>query len=421
MNSFNVSDLQEKNYFSEEVNLDKNFLLLTNILPVTKELLALLKEWKFTTIYTEGVITSAPAAINFKTETPSSNTAASNTLSPADFPIDADGKPSYISSNLKNALDKLNKTDTDDETEKLKSVENAYNEFLTYTNTIYTRFATHKELNINTISETIRELCFFVKENKQYVLRINTAVETNDKSFLIHHSLRSTILAIVIGLHLKFDNSKLLELGIACILHEIGMIRLPPQLYITNRILKPNEKKILFTHPALSYNILKNYSFPLNICLGVLEHHEKENGKGYPRKITAKQISNYAKIISVACSYEAITAKRTYKDSKTNHDAIVELLKNENKQYDDSVIKSLLFSLSLYPVGSFVFLSNGKLGQVTDVNPEDPKNPIIQIISFQNREPEKIFTSENGLRVMRALSKEEARDILEVQKKQQEN
>ncbi|MBE6349663.1 MAG: HD domain-containing protein [Spirochaetaceae bacterium] len=417
MNSFNVSDLQEKNYFSEEVNLDKNFLLLTNILPVTNELLSLLKEWKFKTIFSEGIITSAPAAIKLTTETNSSNT-----LSPADFPIDADGNPSYISSNLKNALDEVSNTsDAEDENAKLKSVENAYNEFLTYTNTIYTRFATHKELNINTISETIRELCFFVKENKQYVLRINTAVEANDKSFLIHHSLRSTILAIVIGVQFNFDNSKLLELGIACILHEIGMIRLPPQLYITDKILKPNEKKILFTHPALSYNILKNYAFPLNICLGVLEHHEKENGKGYPRRITSKQISSYAKIISVACSYEAITAKRTYKDSKTNHDAIVELLKNESKQYDDSVIKALLFSLSLYPIGSFVFLSNGKLAQVTDVNPENPKNPVVQIINFQNREPEKIFTSEDDIKVMRALSKEEARDILEVQKKQQES
>ena len=103
---------------------------------------------------------------------------------------------------------------------------------------------------------------------------------------------------------------------------------------------------------------MKGFDFPLSICLGVLEHHEKENGKGYPRHLSGARISPYAKIIAVACSFEAITSPRHYKEAKSSYEAMVELLKNESKQYDETVIKGLLFSLSLFPIGAmFVFLT----------------------------------------------------------------
>ena len=82
-------------------------------------------------------------------------------------------------------------------------------------------------------------------------------------------------------------------------------------------------------------NAFREFDFPLSICLGVLEHHEKENGKGYPRHLAGAGISPYAKIIAVACSFEAITSPRHYKEANSSYEAMVELLKNEGKQYKD--------------------------------------------------------------------------------------
>ena len=93
---------------------------------------------------------------------------------------------------------------------------------------------------------------------------------------------------------------------------------------------------------------------------------------------------------------------------------MVELLKNEGKQYDETVIKALLFSLSLFPIGAYVTLSDGKIAQVTDVNPENPKNPIVQIINEkdENGEPKTVATSDNGLRIVRVLNKQQAAEAL---------
>jgi len=225
--------------------------------------------------------------------------------------------------------------------------------------------------------------------------------------------MRSTVLAIVIGMQLAMPMPKLVELGVSCLLHEIGMIRLPPQLYLTDKKLIPSEKRQLFIHPVVGYNILKYYAFPLSISLGVLEHHEKEDGSGYPRHVEGDKISILAKIIAVACSYEAMTSPRTYKNEDNSHAAIVSLLENTGKQYDESVVRALLFCLSMFPIGTYVFLADGKAGLVTDVNPENPKNPIVELLTEKNADgsPKIVVTDDISHRVARILTAEESASI----------
>ena len=116
----------------------------------------------------------------------------------------------------------------------------------------------------------------------------------------------------------------------------------------------------------------------------------------------------------MVCSFEAITAPRTYKAAVSSFEAMVELLKNQTKQYDELVIKALLYSLSLFPIGSYVFLSNGKVGRVVDVNPENPKHPIVQLVGERDEsgKPVTVKTSDTGLRIVRVLNKQETADIV---------
>ena len=218
--------------------------------------------------------------------------------------------------------------------------------------------------------------------------------------------------------------SKMVELGVASLLHEIGMIRLPPQLYINNKKLNAGERAKLFTHPIITYNILKDSNFPLSIQLGVLEHHERENGTGYPRHLSGGQISMYSKIIAVACSFEAITTPRKYKEEHTAYEAMIEMLKNVNHSYDDTVVKALLVSMSLFPIGTYVYLSNGKVAQVCDVQPTNPKNPIVQILGEANEDgsPKTVQTDDATIKIVRVMNKQEVEDVLKAldsQKKDQ--
>ena len=138
------------------------------------------------------------------------------------------------------------------EAERLRLVEKVYVQYIDYINAVYTRFATHKELDFKALSKNIQDMCVFIKENDRYILRIIQTMPSRDKNFIVMHSLRSTVIAIAVGLQLKLSLSKLTELGMSCMMHEIGLLRLSPQLYMTDKPLTIREKKAMLSHPIVA-------------------------------------------------------------------------------------------------------------------------------------------------------------------------
>ena len=394
MSTVKLENLKSDLSFNGDLQLDKNFILLPAKAVVSDDLIKVLTDWNFTEFQCSEEVPDFSSSQEKKQDSKASS----------------ESKVSTVKDSVKQALAKAKTSEwISTERSKMNSVQTVYNEYMNYINSVYTHYATHKKIDFQELSDTVKDLCVFIKDNKRYVLRITPSAEARSKNFLVIHSMRSTVLAITVGLELHMALSKLIELGISCILHEIGMLRLPPQLYMTDRPLTAAERAQIMTHPHTGFNILKDLEFPLSILLGVLEHHEKENGLGYPRHLPGNKITTYAKIISVACSFEAITAPREYKSERTTFDAMVEMLKNPNGQYDSTVIKALLYSLSLYPIGAYVCLQNGKIGIVTDVSPNNPKNPIVQLANERNEDGtvKAIQTDDNQNRIVRVLSKEE--------------
>jgi len=266
------------------------------------------------------------------------------------------------------------------------------------------------DLHFSSMAAKIKEACDVIREDRRFLLRVQKNILVNpSENYLVSHSVKSTIISIIIGFYLKLPNHRLIELGVAALLHEVGMIKLPSNIYLSKRPLEPNEQKAILTHPALGFNILKSFDFPLTVTLAALEHHERENGSGYPRGLTGERISLYAKIIAVACSYEALSSQRPHKDAKDGYTGMLELLKNEGKKYDDTIVRALVFSLSIYPIGLYVQLSSGRKGQVVDVNPENPRFPIVQVFGELTPDGKNkvIETSPDGVSIVRPLTKEE--------------
>lgn len=424
MNSFPVSAINDKTFFSRDLLLDKTFILLNSMCPFTNTLKKALLEWDFKVVYSEGnqgveqTIQAPSASPAAKTSAPTrpalSVQTDFKTVSFEELELDDKNKNEKIGDNAKKAIKEAKTSLANNEKSRMDVVQTIYDEYMKYITAVYTHYATHKVLNYNELSETVKELCIFIKDNRRYVLRITPSQDTITKNYLVSHSMRSTVIAIVIALQLRFTLSKIVDLGVCCILHEIGQIRLPPQLYMTNRTLSPAEKQKLATHTVLGFNIVKENNFPTQIQLGILEHHERENRTGYPRKLAGNQIDIFAKIIGVACSFEAITAPRHFRQARSTYAAMVEILKNEGKQFDDTVIKALLYSLSLFPIGAWVYLVNGKIAQVTDVSPTSPGNPIVSVLGEKDSSgnPITIQTDNDKNKIVRVLNRQETQDIL---------
>ena len=369
MNAIPFKELTPDTFWSAPVFLDESYILLSPETPMTASLINRLAEWEIREVFTEGeqlVLGTEQVAATEESE-------------------DAEAESRPVTSQT--AADK----------ENLDKVGLFYEQFLKYVESVYTRYVTKSEISLKELSDKVKTLCDVILENKRYVLRIlgNASATSN---YLVNHSVRSTVLAIVLGGHLN----------------EIGMVRLPPQLYMADRKLSDQERKSITAHPILGYNILKEKQFPLSICLAALEHHERMSGSGYPRSLTGDKISLYARIIAVSCSYDAVTASRPYKEAREGYAGMVDILKNDGKQYDDVVIKALVYSLSVYPVGSFVLLGNSKLGQVIDVNPNNPRYPVVLVLGSKTPDGKEtiVQTTETGIRIQKPVRREDAEKFL---------
>ena len=402
METISVSALREGITYTSDLMVDSSFLLLPKTAEMTDDIIKALRQWGFDEVLSEGSV-SLGGDIGVS----------------KDDDNEHETQKEKISNNLKKVIeDSKHSAVGNSDIARMELVRSVYEEYMNYIESVFTHYATHKEIDQEELSDTVQDLCIFIKEHRRYILRVNATIESENRNFLIIHTMRTTVLCLAIALQLHLPLSKMIELGVTSILHEIGMLRLPPQLYMTSKKLSVREKAQISKHTLLGYTIIKDLNFGLSIQLGVLEHHEKENGTGYPRRLTGDKISSNAKIIAVACTYEAISSPRSYKDEKSTFDALLELLQNKEHSYDGSVIKALLYTVSLYPIGTFVYLSNRKIAEVIDTNPDNPKTPVVQLLTEKDADGsfKTLQIGENNINILRILTKQEKEDIIKLVK-----
>lgn len=378
MNTLKLLELKTPVYFTEDVYIDKKFLLFTQASCFSDDVKRLLSDWQFTLLYTKGTVTEENPQ-----EKENKNAEKNDTADKAQVPT-----AQKLSGEL---------------------VEKTYQKFYTFTDEVYKTYRDSQSLSAEKIIANMKALCTFVQENRQAILILQSIMPYNVDNFLVTHSLRSVIFAIVVGMELKMQEHQLVELATAAVMHEIGLIHIKEDIYARAGELSDEEKKYLYVHPVLSCKILKKSKFPLPVCLGTLDHHERENGTGYPQKLTGEKISLYGKILAVVCSYELIIGERKYKKAEDPSTGLLNILRQEPSQYDEEVLKALLNALSFFPIGSFVYLSNSAIGQVIDNNSEDPRFPVVRVIdrSAKTTFSGAIRTAIDGIRIMRPARKEE--------------
>jgi HD-GYP domain-containing protein (c-di-GMP phosphodiesterase class II) len=394
-----VFELKAGSYYNEPVFLEDNFILLTLETPLSQELIDSLNEWEYSAVQSEGIVSGAPFGGGEKKEGKDSSPDA------AEAPAQKTGEAAPTPPNK----------------DQKESAAAGYKGFYVFTEQVLTDYVNKSELNVQQISYKVKELVEALQENRRTFLKLIEAEKS--ENMIVTHAVKSTIIALLLGTYFRFPAHKMIELGTAAVLHEIGMVRLPPQVYQSSRPLSDQERKAITAHPVIGFNILREAQFPLSVCLAALEHHERMDGSGYPRALSGDKISAYAKIITAACSYEALTSARPYKEAKDGHAGIVDLLKNVGKQYDEAVIKGLVVTFSLYPVGLHVLLSDGRKAQVVDVNPDNPRYPVVAVLGDGSSSTEaalgadgapaegsayaEISTSQAGIFITRPLAKKE--------------
>lgn len=195
------------------------------------------------------------------------------------------------------------------------------------------------------------------------------------------HSTQVAMLAMSIGTMFGLRPSDLIELGVGCLIHDTGMLLLRTDARQTSRRLSNLEFLEITKHPAITYDLLSRLrDVPTGSRMVAYQMHERCNGSGYPRSRSAAQIHPLAKIAAVADVYVALVSNRSWRPGMLPYKAMEQIIRDtRDGLFDPEVVRALLKTVSLFPIGSAVETSDGRVGIVVRTNRELFTRPVVEL------------------------------------------
>lgn len=204
-------------------------------------------------------------------------------------------------------------------------------------------------------------------------------------NYTYHHSVNTTVIALLIGVAMGWSNKRLLELGMGVIMHDIGKIKVPQEILNKKGPLTDFEFEEIKKHTVYGFELLKqNHDFSLLSAHIAFQHQEKWDGTGYPRGLKGTQIHEYGRVTAVADVYEALTSKRVYRDAMKPHEAYEYVIAHRGTHFEPGVLDVFARNIAVYPSGSGVTLSNGMRGNVIRQNVQFPTRPYVRVTYEEN-------------------------------------
>jgi diguanylate cyclase (GGDEF)-like protein/PAS domain S-box-containing protein/putative nucleotidyltransferase with HDIG domain len=202
----------------------------------------------------------------------------------------------------------------------------------------------NEEENIQEIFKYAEDLMYQHKRSESSGIRsktidlvMNTLYKKSSREQL--HSIKVSEICEAIATKMDFSENDVYQIKIAGLLHDIGKIEIDEKILNKPEKLSKDEWERMQRHPEIGYRILSSVNEFSVIAEDILEHHERWDGKGYPRGLKGEEISLHARIIAVADSYDAMTSDRTYDKTLSEEEAINEIRRCSGTQFDPEVTR----------------------------------------------------------------------------------
>lgn len=221
-----------------------------------------------------------------------------------------------------------------------------------------------KKFNIDLALENAKNIVSALEETTSFCDYINAKTFDN---YTYEHSLSVAVFSTLVGIACQYREKELINLALAALLHDLGKRCISSDILNKPDKLTSEEFMEIKKHPFFGYNMLKDdILISATVKTSIYQHHENEDGSGYPRGLKGNDIYKFAKIIHITDVYDAITSKRPYKEPNTPMEAIAFIIKNTGKMFDKEFVELFLGVVPAYPKGLMVKLSNGEKGIVVE-------------------------------------------------------
>lgn len=306
------------------------------------------------------------------------------------------------------------------ETNREQTARDVYNQAITLADYLLERAKTGAEMNggevQTTIEEIIRELTY--ESNELLNLALSQTVDEKGANFLATKIVNKTILALEIGGGKKMNKSKLFQLGMGAFFSDFGIVKVL-DIITKKEVLKTEELLAIREIPYRTVEILKKVSDLSGYVLNVAkESHERLDGSGPLGIKEIQQMDEFSRIVAVIDVFEALTHDRPHRPRLLPHEAMRKILE-EGGKYEEGVLRMLIDRIGLYPIGSWVKMTNKEVAKVIGSNPGLPLRPRIKIVfdewGKQLETPPAVDLSKQlSLHILQPVSDEDLKKLMKV-------
>ncbi|MCR4437033.1 MAG: HD domain-containing protein [Clostridiales bacterium] len=188
-----------------------------------------------------------------------------------------------------------------------------YNENVEIIKDVLWDISSGKSVDIKKVEAVSESIFARINENRDIVNCLNQMRSIEEYTYT--HSVNVSLLAMLIGKWMRYDSATIKQLVQAGLLHDVEKSKISPEILNKQSNLDKKEYEEIKKHPVYGYRLIENLAdMDRETCLGVLMHHEREDGSGYPAGVKGTHIHPFAKIIAVADIYDAMTSNRAYRE-----------------------------------------------------------------------------------------------------------
>jgi putative nucleotidyltransferase with HDIG domain len=233
---------------------------------------------------------------------------------------------------------------------------------------------------------TVDKMVDSIFRNRDALASLSRLKSFDDYTF--QHSLNVSVLALTLGRHLGIVKGELRRLGIGAVLHDVGKMRVPEAILNKPGRLTDEEFAVMKGHPLHGAKILMGTPDVPQECSAVaLNHHERFNGRGYPRGLEGLNIGKFGLISAIVDVYDAITSDRVYHKGMPSHQAVQKIYEWGKTDFYPIYVQKFIQCLGIYPIGSIVQLDTGEVGVVCRQNHQALLRPRVRLVRGPARQP----------------------------------
>ena len=243
----------------------------------------------------------------------------------------------------------------------------------------------YDECEIERLTAASAHLTATIQRNPDAVVLLHRLQQKS--TYELRRAMDSSILMITFGRALQVDQERLEVLGLAGMLLDVGKVRIPDEVLHKTGMLTPDEYQIMKSHVMHSVELVRDTAgrLPPEVEEIILQHHERQDGNGYPQGLKGSDICANAAIASIADSFSELTSERCFPEPMSPSSALNHLYSMRGQGFQDALVEQFIQCIGLYPVGSAVELNTGEIGIVVTQNPARRLQPSVMLVLDRNR------------------------------------